>query len=180
MTRRLDGASRVGGERLQPRTTALDPLPGPQDSTLREVATERGEQLAGPDAYRLRRDLDPEAHPVLGLPEHLDPPQCRPDVLDCLAALARPGDAQGRFCHRGGHEARHGERLPAPSPSGAVTSISPLHRGHCLLQRRSPVRQRGRADDDDPLRQRRGEQRPDVVRSIGSTSSTSRYSASDS
>ena len=97
MTRaRLDGAARVGSKRLQPRATALDPLPGPQDPTLGKLAPERGEQLAGPDTHRLRRHLDLEAHAVLGCWKHGDPPESRSDVLICLAALARASHTQGR------------------------------------------------------------------------------------
>ena len=115
----LRGSAASGSSRAPPRSIHC-----PVRRTRRSVSSppSASENLAGPDAHRLRRDLDLEEHPVLGSSEHLDPPECRSDVLFCLAALARPGDTQGRCCHRGGHEARHRER------SGAIAIRSPSPR----------------------------------------------------
>ena len=123
------GSAASGSSRAPPRSIHC-----PVRRTRRSASSppERGEQLAGPDAHRLRRHLDLEADTVLGCSRaHRSagvPGGCPPlSRGPCACGVTQ----HGRCCHRRGRDPRHDERCRrvdhrAPSPRSATRPRSPL------------------------------------------------------
>ena len=152
-------ARRVGGERLQPRAAALDPLGCSQDPALGEAdADERVEgveHLTGPGTTGLRQQGELE-HGRVAVVADLDAAERGTDVVDALLALAGPGDGQlvaRQRARRSGAE----HRLRDGSAE-AVDGLDPvLDLGDRFLQRGGPVDEPHRAGRGHALGQRRGE-----------------------
>ena len=112
--------------------------------------------------------------------EHLDPPECRADVLVCLAALACPGDTHNDGAAIAAATRRATASGAGASPSGAVTSSchSTAVTASCNAGARSASAATPVTTIPSGNAAVSASGRPS--RSIGSLSSTSRYSASDS